>query len=335
MSSLYVENRPATWGEVVGQDAVVATIKTLLAKEKKAVPKAWLISGPPGTGKTTLSRLIAKDLGATGIGALEEINGANHNGVDDVRAIISRAGVLIHGSSAKVFILDECHMLSRAAQNALLKILEEPPQFTTFILTTTEPEALIPTITSRCKQFSLRALSNAKMVELRDATVASEGLKISKDNLDLAVREAGGSPRTLLNMLESADASDTDASARETILKQQSAGAADGDKEIANYIIFDLENKYSNSRPDGHKTPKAMWTEVSATLTHEVYRPRADLKSVKKGVLTGIGNLLIKGYNPGLSAAASVLAKSFDEYGNGATTATFHRMVEAIWKERE
>lgn len=334
MPSLYVSRRPKTWDDVIGQDAVVATIRALLDKKPEDTPKAWLLSGPAGTGKTTLSRLIAADLGANSALSIREMNGADKNGVDDIRTIITESRMLIHGSKANVYIIDEAHMLTKQAQNAFLKVLEEPPKATTFILTTTNPDSLLPTITSRCKQFYLPPLTSAKMKILAKSAVSEEGLKVSDANIDLAIRSAGGSPRLLLNMLESADAAGTDASASDTIIQQQSANSL-GNEEIAAYLLYEFVNAK-------HKTQESMWLAVAEILREDVYARRLDLDSVKYGVEQSFGRKLLSfsskdtiltEYNR-LSEAARLLTESHKQpgqYGNGSMSILFFRMVRVMF----
>lgn len=182
--SLYRKYRPRLWDDVVGQHTIVTTLKNQLASGTTA--HAYLFSGPRGTGKTTLARLVAKSLNCTGRaqGAAEpcnecalckdiaagqcmdvmEIDAASHTGVDNVREnIIESTQFKPVLAKHKVFIIDEVHMLSNAAFNALLKTLEEPPQHVTFILATTEPHKLPATIVSRCQRYHFKRIGAPEM----------------------------------------------------------------------------------------------------------------------------------------------------------------------------
>lgn len=148
---LALKYRPKTFDQIIGQDRTIDQLRSAL--EKETLGHALLFCGPRGTGKTTTARIIAKELN-TELGEAElamnvlEIDAASHTGVDNVREIIENLRYNTRGH--KVVILDEAHMLSKNAFNALLKTLEEPPPGVTFILVTTEPHKLIPTVRSRC-----------------------------------------------------------------------------------------------------------------------------------------------------------------------------------------
>jgi DNA polymerase III subunit gamma/tau len=167
VSAIYQRARPVRWEDVVGQEHVKDVLKAALAQGR--VGHAYLFSGPRGVGKTTTARLIAMTANCTGpmpkpCGECEsclsvragshpdvmEIDAASNNSVDDVRDLREKVSLAAMHGGKKIYILDEAHMMSRAAFNALLKTLEEPPSHVIFILATTEPEKIIPTILSRC-----------------------------------------------------------------------------------------------------------------------------------------------------------------------------------------
>ncbi|MDB5238784.1 MAG: polymerase subunit gamma and tau, polymerase subunit gamma/tau protein, partial [Candidatus Parcubacteria bacterium] len=150
MPVLYRTYRPSKWSEVIGQDHVVDTLKDTLAAKKPA--HAYLFSGSRGTGKTSVARILAKAL-ETADDDIYEIDAASNRGIDDIRELREHVSVMPFSSPFKVYIIDEVHMLSKDAWNALLKTLEEPPKHVVFILATTELDKVPETIISRCQTF--------------------------------------------------------------------------------------------------------------------------------------------------------------------------------------
>jgi DNA polymerase III subunit gamma/tau len=197
--SLYRKHRPASFKEVVGQEEVVS----LLAKQAKegGISHAYLFSGTRGTGKTSVARIFAKAIG-TEPADLYEIDAASNNSVDEVRELREAVRTLPFQSKYKVYIIDEVHMLSKAAFNALLKTLEEPPPHVVFILATTEKERLPETIVSRCQAFAFRKPREADVRELLVRVAKAEGVSLDKGSLGLISLLAEGSYRDALTVLD-------------------------------------------------------------------------------------------------------------------------------------
>lgn len=218
---LYRKYRPQSFADVIGQEHVTVTI----ANEIKSghVAHAYLFSGPRGCGKTTTARIIAKAVNCLNrkpdeaepcnkcANCLEiqsgraidliEIDAASHRGIDDIREL--REGIKFAPTKLKykVFIIDECHQLSKDAANALLKTLEEPPAHAIFILATTELHKILPTILSRCQRFDFHKLALPQLVARLQKLADLEGVRIEKAALELVALSAGGSVRDSESLL--------------------------------------------------------------------------------------------------------------------------------------
>lgn len=222
-SSLYRKHRPASFSadELVGQDHIVRTLRNAISLNR--VAHAYLFSGPRGTGKTTTARLLAKAVNclepdpakrpcnvcqncrAINAGATPdviEIDAASNRGIDDIRDLRERVRYAPAQLPSKVYIIDEAHQITGAAANAFLKTLEEPPAHSRFILATTDPEELLPTIVSRCQRFEFRRVSADDVVRRLRTVADLESIQIEDDALRMVARHATGSLRDALGLLE-------------------------------------------------------------------------------------------------------------------------------------
>lgn len=221
-SALYRRYRPETFAEVIGQSHVTDPLQQALRSER--TNHAYLFSGPRGCGKTTSARILARclnchegptdtpcgvcpscvELARDGGGSLDvvEIDAASHNGVDDARELRERAVFAPARDRFKIFILDEAHMVTQQGFNALLKIVEEPPEHVKFIFATTEPDKVLTTIRSRTHHYPFRLVPPAELVSYLEGMCESEGVEVEPGVLALVVRSGGGSVRDSLSLLD-------------------------------------------------------------------------------------------------------------------------------------
>ena len=234
--ALYRTERPETFDEVIGQEHIVRVLKNQIANN--TVGHAYLFCGTRGTGKTTMARLLAKAVNCTSDGErpcgccdnclsikdgsfidMIEIDAASNNGVESVREIRDSVNYPASIGRRKVYIIDEVHMLSTAAFNALLKTLEEPPEGIMFILATTDPQKLPQTILSRCMRFNFRRVSETQLAGQMKAICEKRGVEITDSALKLLAANADGSVRDGLSLLDQCLAGCDKILDRETVLE--------------------------------------------------------------------------------------------------------------------
>lgn len=196
---LYRKYRPQNFEEVIGQEHIVQTLKNSIISG--SISHAYLFTGPRGSGKTTIARIFAKELGCEGLDLIE-IDAASHTGVDEVRELIAGIKFAPVKSKYKIFIIDECHQLSKSAANALLKTLEEPPTHAIFMLATTEAHKMIATIVSRCQRFDFKRLHSAQIIEKLQYILSKEGVKFEESALNVIALNARGSFRDAESLLD-------------------------------------------------------------------------------------------------------------------------------------
>ena len=218
--ALYRTYRPATFDEIAGQEHITKTFRNALKNNK--IAHAYLFSGPRGTGKTSIAKIIAKAVNCekapienpcnecdicrgierNTINDVIEIDAASNNGVDEIREIRDKVKYLPGVGKYKVYIIDEVHMLSTGAFNALLKTLEEPPKHVIFILATTEPHKIPATIHSRCQRFDFRGVSVPDMIKTLNIIIKKENIGIEKEAIKVIAESAEGGMRDAISLLD-------------------------------------------------------------------------------------------------------------------------------------
>ncbi len=199
MKTLAVKYRPKTWDDVVEQDAIKRILTNQLSSNQ--LNHAYLFVGGAGTGKTTCARILANEIN-NHKGSPIEIDGASNNGVDQIKAICESAMSRSVDSEYKIFIIDECHQVTTAAWNAMLKTLEEPPLKTIFIFCTTNPEKIPKTILSRVQRFNFNRISNQGIFERLCKVCEQENIKADEDALKHIAILANGHLRDALTMVD-------------------------------------------------------------------------------------------------------------------------------------
>ena len=284
--------RPQTFEDVVKQDHVTLTLKNAIASNR--VAHAVLFSGPRGTGKTTVARILAKamncengpapvpcnnckscrDITSSGAVDVYEIDGASNNGVEQVRELRDNIKYMPAHSRYKIYIIDEVHMLSTAAFNALLKTLEEPPAHVLFIFATTEPHKIPLTILSRCRRHDFRRIPIDAITGHLEGICKKEKFDIEKESLDLMAREAGGCMRDALSLLDQVMTCSHGGFARDQVLDVMGV--------IDRKLIFDLTN--------GILTANV--ADILMVLD-EIYDRGQDMKKLYSDLLEHFRNLLV------------------------------------------
>src|SRR3989338_8038200 len=301
---LYRKYRPKNFAEVVGQEHGVETLQGAIQTGRLA--HAYLFTGPRGTGKTSLARLLAKvvncdrsypharsnlaDACAVCSSCKEveegramdliEIDAASNRGIDDIRAL--REGTRFSSMNAgkyKVYIIDECHQLSKEASNALLKTLEEPPAKTLFILATTEPHKVLPTIVSRVQKFDFKKLNTDQIISKLQRIALAEKIEIEKDLLRLIARQAEGSLR------------DAESNFAKLIAFKGQVIDEEAVKEVLGIIPL-------NFYYDFFKLIQAKKRPEAITLISQIYESGLDLDNFIKGLLDYSRRVLVARANP-------------------------------------
>jgi len=205
---LHIDYRPRDFDEIVGNSDIVKSIKSILDRDNEDYPHAWMFTGPSGCGKTTLARIIANKLGCEPTSKnrdFQEINASEARGIDTAREILSSMRYTPANSSntCRIYLLDEVHQGTKDFQNSLLKALEDTPKHVHFMLCTTDPQKILPTIKNRCSQFEVEKLSDVLIYGLIIRTLDEEGEDgVDKETIQAITEAADGCPRQALVTLD-------------------------------------------------------------------------------------------------------------------------------------
>lgn len=322
--------RPQTFDDLIGQEHVARILKNAIVGNK--VAHAYIFSGPRGVGKTSTARILAKALNCiegptpdpcnkcvscTSISDSSsidvfEIDGASNTGVDNIRDLRERVRYAPSAGRYKVYIIDEVHMLSTSAFNALLKTLEEPPPHVIFVLATTEPKKIPATVISRCQHLPFRRISGQKIKERLSSISGSEGIKISGSALDMIARSADGSMRDSLTILDQ--------------IVSFSDNITAGDiKDLLGITDAETLSKLAASVIDGDR--KSVINAIS-----ELINSGTDIKSFARDFLQFVRNLLIAKITDGAEEAMD-LSEEESAAINGIRDKTGEEHIAVILSE--
>lgn len=262
--------RPTNFDEFLGNEEIKKNLQNMLENQQK-MPHSFLFSGNNGCGKTTLARIMAKELGGSEF-SIREINGSNDNGVDIAREIEQLARTRPLDGTVNVMILDEVHMTTKNFQNSLLKILEEPPEFTYFFLCTTNPEKLLNPVKSRCTHFTIKNPSTPELAKLLKNIAKKQNKTISNLVVRKIIDEMEGIPRNCLVSLEIA----LNAESEEEALIA-----------ITNSSMMELENVIELCRAILKKESWARKTEIIKGISDEPETVRRTILGYFSTVLLG------------------------------------------------
>jgi len=269
---LHKRYRPQSFGEVIGQPATVKALQSIIAKRGS---HSFLFSGPAGTGKTTLARICAMELGCP-LDSIREVDAAKNTGVDDMRAVVQMMQYRpLNGAAAAVVIVDECHRLSGNAWDSMLKTTEEPPEWGFWFLCTTNPTKVPKTVVSRCASFTLKPVAKDELFDYLKQIADLEKIAVDDQVIDLCVREAeGGVRQALANLTVCADAGDRAEAADLLRSAAESPGAVELARVLVKGATWPLVTELLQSLKD--ENPESIRQVVRAYVTSVVLGAKND-----------------------------------------------------------
>ncbi len=292
--NLYKKYRPPEFDQVIGNEDVVSYLQDVVS-DVKTCPNVFLLYGPTGCGKTTLGRIIAWKLGSKGTDMME-INTADFRGIDTARQIIRNSNYRPMEGGVRMWLIDEVHKMTGDAQTALLKLLEDTPKKSFFVLCTTEPHKLLATIKGRCIQLEVKPLTEQQMFRLLKSVVKQEGKKIDKEVYEQIVQDSFGLPRNALQILERVLKVSKE---KQLELAKQSAVEYSQSIELCRILL-------------GQGRKKANWKEVRTIL---LGMKDQEAESIRRHVLAYNQSVLLNGDNARSAFIIEEFSKPFYDSG--------------------
>lgn len=311
--ALYRKYRPVDFSTVIGQEHVTNVLAQAISQGN--IVHAYLFSGPRGTGKTSVARILAKNLGCTDKD-LYEIDGASNRGIDEIRSLREGVGTLPFESPYKVYIIDEVHMLTKDAFNALLKTLEEPPAHVIFILATTEQHKVIDTIISRCQTYVFKKPSQTVLEKVVKDIAKQEGFAIDDEVASLLAFMGDGSFRDTIGILQKIIGSSTDK--KISLSEVEKITGAPAMQLIHNFVLAIAEND----------TDKGLLS-INQALAESV-----DMKIFLKLAIREIRFALLLAFSPNLKAKIlEEVGETEKEFLTGLSKKQFAKNLPSALKE--
>ena len=289
--SLYLKYRPTSLDQMVGNSAIITLLDAMLRNEN--CPHATLLHGPTGCGKTTIARIMANRLKCEKLG-FREIDSADFRGVDTIRDIRRQMQFVPLTGSVQVWLLDECHKLTSDAQAALLKALEDTPQHVYFVLCTTDPQKLLPTIRGRCSELPVSSLNEQEMFQLLRHVVKAEGESLPKAAYEQITLHSLGLPRKALQILEQVLVT-TPEKRLQTV--QKIAEAQSTTIELCRALV----------------TPNVGWKRVASILAR--LREEEDPETVRRAIMGYCQQILLKEDNESVGNVMLAFRQPFYSVG--------------------
>lgn len=303
---LYTDHRPKTMEEMIGNEKTIASLKAVIGREAGLRPHAFLFTGQSGCGKTTLSRIVAKTLGCNMQWDYKEINAADFRGIDSAREIITQAQMKPMGGECRVWCIDECHQMTKEAQNVVLKLLEDTPPWVYIILATTNPEKILKTIQTRCTHYLVEPLNEKQLAQLLIRVSKAEGVTVPQEVIEQIVNDSMGSPRMSLVIL------DKILDLPMAQMKEAAAQQAEQENEIKR-ICQELLAK------------KVQWAEIAKTIREAKEEP----ESIRRMILGYMEAVLLNGGRREAWMVIDCLRKPTYDIGRpGLTASLFEAFVE-------